>query len=225
MGVKFRCSKCGDVIESYHVHDFKFCKCQNIFIDGGNDYTRFGGKALEDYSASFFEDGVWKPLSDIMKESYGVAGSTKIGLQRNSLENDMYIDIQNMSDMKHPIICDSSGLSGHLGTMKKVGKKQLYKYKFQNNCHGGKSSFGTEDFLIATSNCPILRMEGVSCRIGDLALGDEVMAISRNIHNLKYKKCMATFLISWEYYNEEVYNIEFPKQLCFVANGMFVKSI
>ena len=37
---KIRCKKCGDVIESIHRHDFKFCKCGVVAVDGGKDYLR-----------------------------------------------------------------------------------------------------------------------------------------------------------------------------------------
>jgi len=37
-----RCKKCGDVIESESVHDFKWCKCGTVFVDGGHDYLRRG---------------------------------------------------------------------------------------------------------------------------------------------------------------------------------------
>lgn len=39
------CAKCGDIIESKHRHDFKFCSCKAIFVDGGLDYQRYGGYA------------------------------------------------------------------------------------------------------------------------------------------------------------------------------------
>ena len=38
-----RCRKCDTVIESKSVHDFKYCKCRAIFVDGGLDYLRRGG--------------------------------------------------------------------------------------------------------------------------------------------------------------------------------------
>lgn len=48
---KAQCPNCGDIIESKHTHDWVCCKCyykseaeQGIFIDGGGDYTRCGGK-------------------------------------------------------------------------------------------------------------------------------------------------------------------------------------
>jgi acetyl-CoA carboxylase beta subunit len=35
-----KCNKCGDVIESKHVHDFQTCSCDNVSVDGGHDYLR-----------------------------------------------------------------------------------------------------------------------------------------------------------------------------------------
>ena len=40
-----QCRKCGDVIESKGVHDFRWCSCHSIFVDGGQEYIRRGGKA------------------------------------------------------------------------------------------------------------------------------------------------------------------------------------
>ena len=37
---KIKCNKCGDIIESTHRHDFKFCKCGAVGVDGGHDYLR-----------------------------------------------------------------------------------------------------------------------------------------------------------------------------------------
>ena len=37
---KIRCRKCGEIIESTHRHDFKFCKCRAVAVDGGKDYLR-----------------------------------------------------------------------------------------------------------------------------------------------------------------------------------------
>lgn len=41
---RIKCNKCGDVIESYDVHDFKWCKCKTVFVDGGHEYLRRGFK-------------------------------------------------------------------------------------------------------------------------------------------------------------------------------------
>jgi len=52
-----KCLKCDDVIVSNYRHDFKFCKCGNIFIDGGDDYCRIGGTGLGDKTYKFIDIG------------------------------------------------------------------------------------------------------------------------------------------------------------------------
>ena len=37
---RIRCRKCGDTIESLHVHDFKWCSCGRVAVDGGLDYLK-----------------------------------------------------------------------------------------------------------------------------------------------------------------------------------------
>ena len=34
------CGKCGDYIFSAHRHDFKYCKCGAVAVDGGMEYLR-----------------------------------------------------------------------------------------------------------------------------------------------------------------------------------------
>ena len=43
-----KCNKCGDEIESTHRHDFKFCSCESVAIDGGLTYQRIIGN-IEDW--------------------------------------------------------------------------------------------------------------------------------------------------------------------------------
>ena len=42
-GPKLECLKCHDVIQSMHRHDFKWCKCKSVAIDGGSSYTKVSG--------------------------------------------------------------------------------------------------------------------------------------------------------------------------------------
>jgi hypothetical protein len=35
-----KCLRCGDVIESTHRHDFRWCSCGAIAVDGGQEYLR-----------------------------------------------------------------------------------------------------------------------------------------------------------------------------------------
>ena len=37
---RIKCKKCGEVIESVSVHDFKYCRCQTVAVDGGREYLR-----------------------------------------------------------------------------------------------------------------------------------------------------------------------------------------
>ena len=45
---KIKCKKCGDIIESKYIHDFKMCKCNSVGVDGGHEYLKRIGKE-EDY--------------------------------------------------------------------------------------------------------------------------------------------------------------------------------
>ena len=41
---KIKCTKWGEILESISVHDFKFCKCGSVAVDGGHEYLRRCGK-------------------------------------------------------------------------------------------------------------------------------------------------------------------------------------
>lgn len=43
-----KCNHCGEVIESKSVHDFKWCTCETVFVDGGLEYARRGYKNSTD---------------------------------------------------------------------------------------------------------------------------------------------------------------------------------
>lgn len=56
-----KCSHCGDVIESTHVHDFKFCSCGTVAVDGGKQYCKRCFKGSPDD----FEDlSEWEEVPD-----------------------------------------------------------------------------------------------------------------------------------------------------------------
>jgi len=37
-----KCPNCGDLIYSRATHDFHFCSCKKVFVDGGFEYFRCG---------------------------------------------------------------------------------------------------------------------------------------------------------------------------------------
>jgi hypothetical protein len=52
-----KCLLCNDEIESKHRHDFKYCKCGNISVDGGLDYIKRGAMHFDAYQdTSITED-------------------------------------------------------------------------------------------------------------------------------------------------------------------------
>lgn len=53
---KIQCKKCKDIIESKHVHDFKWCKCKSIAVDGGLEYLRRIGNFEDIIELSEFEN-------------------------------------------------------------------------------------------------------------------------------------------------------------------------
>ena len=58
-----KCLKCGDIITSEHRHDFRYCGCRSIAVDGGREYLRRLGHPydMEDMS-EFDEDNGAKPF-------------------------------------------------------------------------------------------------------------------------------------------------------------------
>lgn len=50
---KIQCVHCKDIIESVHCHDFKYCKCGKVAVDGGKNYLKRCG-----------EMGDWEDLSE-----------------------------------------------------------------------------------------------------------------------------------------------------------------
>ena len=53
---RIKCKLCGDIIISIHVHDFKFCKCGSVAVDGGHDYLRRCGERKNYEDMSVVED-------------------------------------------------------------------------------------------------------------------------------------------------------------------------
>lgn len=54
---KARCTRCNDVIESKHRHDFVRCQCKAIAVDGGRDYIRRIGLPIDIEELSEVEEG------------------------------------------------------------------------------------------------------------------------------------------------------------------------
>ncbi len=40
---RIQCNRCNDIITSNNRHDYKYCSCKGVFVDGGSWYLRRGG--------------------------------------------------------------------------------------------------------------------------------------------------------------------------------------
>ena len=65
--MKIKCLNCNEIIKSKYRHDLVSCKCNNCYIDGGQDYLHFGGNDLNKILI-IFDDGTEILASD--KEEY-----------------------------------------------------------------------------------------------------------------------------------------------------------
>jgi len=53
---ELECKKCGDIIYSSNRHDFKYCKCGSVAVDGGMDYLRRAGNLADIVERSMHMD-------------------------------------------------------------------------------------------------------------------------------------------------------------------------
>jgi ribosomal protein L37E len=90
---QIRCNKCGDEPYSAHRHDFKYCKCGAVAVDGGMEYLRRVGNPDEytDLSYSMPKDIVneiveaTKEMRDTGRNDLGIA----LGVMRVLRKHDL----------------------------------------------------------------------------------------------------------------------------------------
>lgn len=44
-----KCKLCQEIIESFHNHDFVYCKCKEIYVDGGTNCYRAGANDFSNF--------------------------------------------------------------------------------------------------------------------------------------------------------------------------------
>lgn len=75
---KIQCNRCGDIIESKHVHDFVMCSCGSCATDGGTSYMRHIGTDFIDLSevTSEEEENWFEKVREVFTwGSRGVSGN------------------------------------------------------------------------------------------------------------------------------------------------------
>lgn len=75
-----KCRKCGDEPYSANRHDFKYCGCGSMAVDGGMDYIRRVGDVANTYEMSIdLEDEVAKACLKNIKEMVD-SGRNELGI-------------------------------------------------------------------------------------------------------------------------------------------------
>ena len=100
-----KCTKCGEILVSVHRHDFRTCRCDESFIDGGFDYRRCGGSIVPFKNPCFvfstqqgeiikiIKNGNLKKCVFIFKNQSGVVNVIEgISITPRFLENCLLID-------------------------------------------------------------------------------------------------------------------------------------
>ncbi len=100
-----RCNLCGDNIFSSHRHDFVSCRCNNISVDGGQEYLRRVGNIGEYVDTSivmYFDDMVFivNTLKD-MRKLAAISGDTSaiVVCVLGSLMNTGYMTVSTGHDL------------------------------------------------------------------------------------------------------------------------------
>mgnify|MGYP003300183423 CR=1 FL=1 len=64
-----QCNYCGDIIESLHRHDLKWCRCGTVAVDGGKSYLKRSFKfSPDDFTElSDVEEMTEQPMTIIRK--------------------------------------------------------------------------------------------------------------------------------------------------------------
>lgn len=56
-----QCTNCKDIIESEYTHDFKWCKCGTVAVDGGLSYAK---RSFKNSPADFMDLSEWEEVEE-----------------------------------------------------------------------------------------------------------------------------------------------------------------
>ena len=76
-----QCLKCKDIIWSRAGHDFRWCTCKSVAVDGGRNYTKVSGNPngyvmSDDYEVGITEDEAHKDWNT-STDKYGLISLVK----------------------------------------------------------------------------------------------------------------------------------------------------
>lgn len=80
---KIKCNKCGDIIISENVHDFKQCSCKNCAVDGGFTYLKRCGDDWTEMSVTHeFE---WEKIASNLYDKFEYGKENTISVDQKDL--------------------------------------------------------------------------------------------------------------------------------------------
>lgn len=88
-----RCRKCGDIVESRFVNDFKRCSCGSIAVDGGLEYIKRIGDQENIIELSIIEEGITKRLKpfDFSKSINNIELYQRLCYYHNEANDNMHM--------------------------------------------------------------------------------------------------------------------------------------
>ena len=107
---RVQCKECGEILTSYHRHDYKTCKCPNeTMVDGGQDYQRYGGADLDKVDTSltiYVSDDHEQMRKSVYWGTYGKNGDQpRRWIHIADMTDDHLINcLKHMGGKIHPII-------------------------------------------------------------------------------------------------------------------------
>ena len=165
--------------------------------------------------------------------SHGIYSYTKINLMISSANPNQFVYVDELYECnkkyetrgKHMVICyipTQNHIFGERPCSIRKFKGETYKYLFRNIRNQRKRSIGTEEFLISTPDCPILKYDGSHVPIGDLKIGDDVMSIKTSSYNLDIEACISTLYYSFRYLEADVYTLSISPIRSNFGNNIFI---
>ena len=116
------CERCNSIIYSRARHDCRSCNCGTIFIDGGFDYIRVGGK---------------------------VDNKNFIHLEINATKKELYQD-WNISKDKFGLLTYTTYKGNDIANIKEKNNKDIIDINIHMKCGGSLASLGMKDKIKRT---------------------------------------------------------------------------
>ena len=106
-----KCKLCGDIVESFSVHDYRECSCGNASVDGGRDYLKRSGNPedMEDMSEI-----------EIARET-----SCSVGVATEVVNDDIPGALRAIADSVQNSIKSDSGVANDLNLFKDAKEESL----------------------------------------------------------------------------------------------------